>query len=271
MSLSSNLSAARRLYDRDGLVPVLSRALEKTERAAGSAAPEPYDRLTRMLSVREIRRRQRGERDLEDVLDTAYGYRGFGAYRSLEPMQVREELRAFVRAVAATDPDTVCEIGTARGGTYYVWTRCLNAETFASVDFPGGQFGGGHSTRRAEFLAACAAAGRSGLEQHFVRGDSHDPETVRRVKEAFDGDPVDYLFIDGDHTYEGVKEDFERFSPLVAEGGLVAFHDIVEHTYDPDCEVDRFWRELREDDAYETREIIADPDQERGGVGLVYL
>lgn len=271
MSIPSQLSSARRLYSRDGLVTVVSRALKKAERTAGVAAPDVVDAGFESLSMREIRRRQRAERTLDDVLDTAYDYRGFGAYRSIEPMQVREELAAFVRAIAATDPDTVCEIGTARGGTYYLWARCLDAETYVSVDLPGERFGGGYSARRARFLGESVAADRPGIEQRFLRRNSHDPATVRRVGEVLDGDPLDFLFVDGDHTYEGVKEDFERYSPLVADGGVIALHDIVEHEHDPDCEVDRFWRELRDDAAYETREIVADPDQGRGGVGLVYI
>jgi predicted O-methyltransferase YrrM len=37
--------------------------------------------------------------------------------------------------------------------------------------------------------------------------------------------PVDLLFIDGDHSYEGVKSDFEGFRPWLAPGALVVFHD----------------------------------------------
>lgn len=271
VSNTPSLSAARRLYRRDGLRSVLSRGFEKAERDVGAAAPTPLDGVCRWLSLRELRYRQRRERTVEDVLDTAYGYRGLGAYRSLEPMQIRDELEAFVRAVDAVDPDTVCEIGTARGGTYYVWTRCLDASTYVSVDLPGERFGGGYTARRAAFLEASAGADRSGVDQRFLRRDSHDPETVRRVERALGGAPLEFLFIDGDHTYDGVKEDFERYAPLVADGGVVALHDVVEHQHDPACEVDRFWRELREDDAYETEEIVDDPAQPRGGVGLVYV
>ena len=31
--------------------------------------------------------------------------------------------------------------------------------------------------------------------------------------------------IDGDHTYEGVKADFERYAPLVRRGGVIIFDD----------------------------------------------
>lgn len=37
--------------------------------------------------------------------------------------------------------------------------------------------------------------------------------------------PVDFIFIDGDHSYEGLKGDWEAWGPHVAAGGIVALHD----------------------------------------------
>lgn len=37
---------------------------------------------------------------------------------------------------------------------------------------------------------------------------------------------LDFLFIDGDHNYEGVKKDWDLYSTLLNKGALVAFHDI---------------------------------------------
>lgn len=36
---------------------------------------------------------------------------------------------------------------------------------------------------------------------------------------------IDFLFIDADHSYEGVSDDWENWSPFVIRGGIIAFHD----------------------------------------------
>ena len=39
--------------------------------------------------------------------------------------------------------------------------------------------------------------------------------------------PIDLLWIDGNHAYDAVVQDFEKYGPLVNKGGFVAFHDSV--------------------------------------------
>lgn len=53
---------------------------------------------------------------------------------------------------------------------------------------------------------------------------------------------VDILSIDGDHSYDGVKGDFDAWIHFVRPGGAVLFHD-VQH-YPDDCGVPRFFSEL---------------------------
>ncbi|MBC8097271.1 MAG: class I SAM-dependent methyltransferase [Akkermansiaceae bacterium] len=44
------------------------------------------------------------------------------------------------------------------------------------------------------------------------------------VAKTFD-EPVEFIFIDGLHEYEGVRDDFEAWYPKVVKGGFMAFHD----------------------------------------------
>ena len=84
---------------------------------------------------------------------------------------------------------------------------------------------------------------------------------------------MDFLFIDADHTYEGVKMDFEMYSQLMRRGGIVAFHDILPHDrkHDPDGSVGvhRFWQEIKQ--IYKHTEIIKDKDQGWAGIGVIYV
>ncbi len=55
-------------------------------------------------------------------------------------------------------------------------------------------------------------------------------EIIRETSERAAGRwmlPIDLLFIDGDHSYEGVKRDWELFSPHVSSFGIVIFHDTI--------------------------------------------
>jgi predicted O-methyltransferase YrrM len=81
---------------------------------------------------------------------------------------------------------------------------------------------------------------------------------------------IDFCFIDGDHTYEGVRKDFEMYSRLVRNGGIVAFHDI----FGPNssvCQVQRFWKEFKMSERYTCHEIRYDDAKRPCGIGVVYL
>ena len=58
----------------------------------------------------------------------------------------------------------------------------------------------------------------------------------------------DLIFIDGDHSYNGVKKDFELYKDLLSPRGFVVFHDIdPDHIFKGDKgggEVYKFWQDL---------------------------
>lgn len=87
--------------------------------------------------------------------------------------------------------------------------------------------------------------------QNMIYGDSRDQSTLQKLKDLLAGEPIDFLFIDGDHNYETVKSDFEMYSPLVKKGGAVGFHDINNRGIEG-VTVDQFMRELDEYHTYKT-------------------
>jgi cephalosporin hydroxylase len=103
----------------------------------------------------------------------------------------------------------------------------------------------------------------------MIHGDSHDPRMRDRVKRLFGDRQVDLLFIDGDHSYEGVRRDFDLYSPLVGKGGMIALHDIVPGPPVLVGDVPRFWEELKA--THTTHELVEDWGQGAFGIGVVLV
>jgi Methyltransferase domain len=102
----------------------------------------------------------------------------------------------------------------------------------------------------------------------FSLPNSHSSETLARLEGILGGEALDLLFIDGDHTREGVEADFRMYSPLVRSGGLVAFHDIVPGPTEAVGAVPAFWRQFR---SSERIEFVEDWSQGSCGIGVVRL
>ena len=65
-----------------------------------------------------------------------------------------------------------------------------------------------------------------GYDCKIFRGNSHSNEMHLKVKDEF-LDGIDLLFIDGDHSYNGVTLDFEKYFGLVNSGGYIIFDDYL--------------------------------------------
>ena len=197
-----------------------------------------------------------------------FTYKGKGYFKTIEPRQNSAEIEELYKTVIDLAPMRVLEIGTARGGTLYLWTQAAAKDaTIVSVDLPEGQFGGGYPACRIPFYQAFK---RPEQKLYLLRKDSHQTNTVEEVNKLFNNDLIDFAFIDGDHTYEGVKADFLYYGPLVRPGGLIGFHDILPRPDLPSIQVNRFWKELRK--KYNTREIIGPDESGRKiGIGLIHV
>jgi predicted O-methyltransferase YrrM len=67
--------------------------------------------------------------------------------------------------------------------------------------------------------------------------------TFDEARDKFDDESIDLLHIDGFHTYDAVKHDFETWLPKMSKDGVVLFHDIAVRR--DDFGVYRFWDEVR--------------------------
>ena len=77
----------------------------------------------------------------------------------------------------------------------------------------------GQTTSYDDFVSNLKTAGVFDRVE-IQRAYSHD--LARQWK-----DPLRLLWIDGDHTYEGAKADLDMFKPFLADGAIVAMHDVL--------------------------------------------
>lgn len=186
----------------------------------------------------------------------------------LRPIQVTSEITLFLKLIKRDQPITILEIGTANGGTLFLFSRTTNqAAHIISVDLPIGFMGHLYSIVRLFFFKTIPL---SGQKLNLVRADSQQLKTKERIEKILQGKQVDLLYIDADHSYEGVKKDFTLYSQLVKPDGIIAFHDIVYHppgTVTHLAEVDRFWNEIKTQ--YKYAEIVENWRQWWAGIGLL--
>lgn len=182
--------------------------------------------------------------------------------------QKPSELGPLLELLSGRGVRNALEIGGMYGGTLWAW-RHVTAGKLLCIDwFETGGDGRNYLDReRAE-----------GLLEHgpddftFINADSQLDSTRDAVVEKLDGESLDFVFIDGDHSLEGVTRDFELYAPLVVPGGIVALHDVcvpqpsmgVAHLVIP------LWEELKQ--RYPYVEIFdATFEDSFGGIGVLFL
>lgn len=172
-----------------------------------------------------------------------------------KPQQRREEFIGLLRVFRENNPSCVMEIGTAEGGSLFCFCKLAqdNAKII-SADLP-------PLTRELFYREYFKYFTKRKQKLHLLKGDSHKNETLKKVKEVLNNDKINFLFINADHSYEGVKKDFEMYSPLVRPGGIIAFHDMATSG------VKKFWDETKRQFNY--KEILE--ENSSAGIGILYI
>ena len=179
-----------------------------------------------------------------------------------QPDQYEPEYTRMLEIYAALKPRRVLEIGVRHGGTLYQWMKHAPPGCeIAAVDLPDTVWG--NASFRTSFAPDTWQewADRLGVKLTAIRGDSHNPAVIAQANAL---GPFDFVFIDGDHSYNGVKQDFEEY----ASGGVIALHDIYPDSTDNTIKVFDFWAEIK--GCYKTMELSSEDDQDGRGIGVVW-
>jgi predicted O-methyltransferase YrrM len=174
-------------------------------------------------------------------------------------IQIAWEIESAIRLIADARPQIMCEIGTFDGGTSLLFSKFLpTVEVMLCMDL---------YVKNKELLRLLASPGQ---QLHFFDMPSCSDRTLDKVRKLLNGRMIDALFIDGDHRYDGVKNDFLCYRSFVRDGGLIMFHDIAADKGFSRAwagGVPTLWKELSP--YYSHREFVQSRDQEGYGIGVL--
>ena len=184
---------------------------------------------------------------------------GYGPETPVSIFQWEPEFQVALDLYQRVQPETVLEVGTYHGGTLYHWLRnAAPGARIVSLD----SYAVGVDNRHLydEWVP-------EGVSLTVLEGDSNSADTAERVAEH---GPFEWAFIDAGHYYHEVKEDWLLYGPMVADGGVALFHDILPPSAEhPEIEVARLWEEIKLE--HNCLEIVADREASWGGIGVVQL
>lgn len=164
--------------------------------------------------------------------------------------QDETELAMLLRIVAAAHPVLIVELGCDVGGSLYAW-RQLGAAVIG-VSF------GPEDSQWARVIDHGATV---------IEGDTHDPATQEKLVTELAGRVPGFVFIDGDHSEDGCRQDWELAVRLGAP--MVGFHDVSEYRLPGDPGVRAVFAEACE--TYPSVTIRNPADDSNPGAGIVWL
>jgi predicted O-methyltransferase YrrM len=142
----------------------------------------------------------------------------------IPPRTMHSPEEAALLAELASNQQTVVEIGVYEGSSALVLCRAMRPHADLHlidpfVDESGWALPAGWGASASATRRVVARAGGPRVHWHVARSQ----DVGRGWSEV-----VDVVFVDGDHSPEGVREDWEVWHQHVRPGGFVAFHDASE-------------------------------------------
>lgn len=110
---------------------------------------------------------------------------------------------------------------------------------------------------------------KPGQYENIIKFVGNSNDVVEDVKKYLGRRRAAVLVIDGDHSEQGVLDDYNNYLPLVKKGGAIVFHDIVDSPSHrkQNCYVANAWAKIKDETAIE---IIDNPSQDWAGIGIIF-
>ena len=138
-------------------------------------------------------------------------------------------------------PRTIVELGTHSGNSYFAICQAVKQYETGSKCYAVDTWqGDAHALSYGEEIYDMV---RKNNEENYASFSTLLQMTFDEALSKFEDGSVDLLHIDGLHTYEAVKHDFETWLPKLAPGAIVLFHDT--NVRKDDFGVWKYWAELK--------------------------
>ena len=141
----------------------------------------------------------------------------------------------------AYEPNIFVELGTHSGNSYFSFCQSvlqsdLTSQCFAVDTWQGDEHAGNYDNQI--YLQV-----HQNNQENYSRFSNLMRMTFDEARDSFKNESIELLHIDGLHTYEAVKHDFETWLPKLKLGAIVLFHDT--NVYQKDFGVWKYWKELQ--------------------------
>lgn len=142
--------------------------------------------------------------------------------------------------ICALKPQIVVELGTQLGTSFFCFCQAMKESDITGKCYAVDTWEGDEHTGQYD---------ESYYQQVLAHAEENYPEHAvllrmyfEKALEKFDDESIDLLHIDGFHTYDAVKHDYDTWLCKVRPGGIILFHDINARIQDFGAW--KFWEEL---------------------------